>query len=142
MQAIWGVTDHLCHICTGDYSEESHWVAQGHRGNMACQRLLTRGLGDVRYGATLWAIAIILYSKGVRNHQLSDTVVWGQYDMPQAVSKGVVLGGMQVMLQWAAYLRCRVAVRASHGPLGLHGTARGVVLVGMQVYGVPQVFGV
>ena len=81
-------------------------------------------------------------ARGSETVRLSDTVVWGQYGVPQAISEGVALGGAQVMLRWAAYLRCRVAVRVSHGLFGSHGTARGVMLVGMQVYGVPQAFGV
>ena len=81
-------------------------------------------------------------ARGSETIRLSDAVVRGRYGVPQAVSEGVVLGGAQVMLRWAVYLRCRVAVRVSHGPLGSHGTARGVVLVGMWVYGTPQVFGV
>ena len=80
--------------------------------------------------------------RGLETVGLSDAVVRGRYGVPQAVSEGVALGGAQVMLWWAAYLRCRVAVRASRGPLGSHGTVRGVVLVGMWVYGVPQAFGV
>ena len=67
VQAIWGVTDRLHHIRTGDYGKELHWVAQGRRGDMACRRLLMRGSGDVQYGATSWAIAIISYSEGVGN---------------------------------------------------------------------------
>ena len=80
--------------------------------------------------------------RGSETVGLSDAVVRGRYGVPQAVSEGVALGGAQVMLRWAAYLRCRVTVRASHGPLGSHGTARGVVLVGVRVYGTPQAFGV
>ena len=80
--------------------------------------------------------------RGSETVRLSDMVVRGRYGMPQAVSEGVTLGGAQVMLRWAAYLRCRVAVRVSCGPLGSHGTVRGVVLVGVQVYGTPQAFGV
>ena len=80
--------------------------------------------------------------RGSETIGLSDAVVRGQYGVLQAVSKGVALGGMQVMLRWAVYLRCRVAVRVSRGPLGSHGTARGVVLVGVWVYGAPQAFGV
>ena len=81
-------------------------------------------------------------ARGSETVGLSDVVVRGRYGVPQAVSEGVALGGAQVMLRWAAYLRCRVTVRASHGPLGSHGTARGVVLVGVRVYGTPQAFGV
>ena len=81
-------------------------------------------------------------ARGSETIRLSDAVVWGQYGMPQAISEGVALGGAQVMLWWAAYLRCRVTVRASCGPLGSHGTARGVLLVGMWVYGTLQAFGV
>ena len=81
-------------------------------------------------------------ARGSETVGLSDMVVRGRYGMPQAISEGVALGGVQVMLWWAVYLRCRVTVRASHGPLGSHGTARGVVLVGMQVYGALQAFGV
>ena len=47
VRVMWGVMDRLCHICMGNYGEESHWVVQGHRGDMACRRLLTRGLGNV-----------------------------------------------------------------------------------------------
>ena len=81
-------------------------------------------------------------ARGLETVGLSDVVVWGQYGMPQAISEGVALGGMQVMLRWVAYLRCRVAVTASYGPLGSHATARGVVLVGVWVYGALQAFGV
>ena len=60
VRAMWGVMDRLRHICMGNYSEESHWVVQWRAGHWHHIRA-----GDMRDGAVLWAIAIISYSEGV-----------------------------------------------------------------------------